>query len=373
MKLRMCHSVQSRKRMVEKTLGISLSSIGEHAISKDINVHCENCIGGVSVPLGIAGPISIGVHNQKKPFYIPLATTEGALVASVQRGCKAIQESGGVTVVYEEKGVTRGPVFFTGSLKRSNDFKNWILNNETKLKKTAEKTSQHLQYKGVAIQIASPYVFLRFSYDTDLAMGMNMVTIATQAICKYVSEKTGNSCVSLAGNYDIDKKPAWINSLFGRGLSVWAESRIASKTVKNILKTTPRKLYDVWHAKCMIGSAVSGSLGFNAHFANIVAAFYIATGQDPAHTVEGSLGITTIALQEDNSLTCSVHLPAVMLGIVGGGTQIPAQKEALSIIGASDREELACVLAGAVLAGELSLLASLAEGSLAFAHTTLGR
>jgi hydroxymethylglutaryl-CoA reductase (NADPH) len=204
-------------------------------------------------------------------------------------------------------------------------------------------------------------------------MGMNMATIATDKIAELIEEEVGVKCISVAGNFDIDKKPAWINFINNRGFKVWAEVIVSKQTVKSVLKTTPEGIFEVWLAKCMLGSAMSGSLGFNAHYANIVAAFFAATGQDIAHTVEGSMGITTAKVLKNGDLYFSVYLPAVMLGTVGGGTNLATQKEAISITGAKKSAELAEVLGGAVLAGELSLLSSLEEGSLAKAHQKLGR
>ena len=155
-----------------------------------------------------------------------------------------------------------------------------------------------------------------------------------------------------------------------------AEVLVPKAIVSSVLKTTPYKIEEVWKAKCMIGSALSGSLGFNAHFANVIAALFIATGQDPAHVVEGSNGITTIEVTKNGDLYCSVYLPSLMVGTVGGGTGLSTQKEGLSIMSVSGTgkvEEFAGIVAGAVLAGEISLLASLAEGSLARAHQKLVR
>ncbi|KKP36380.1 MAG: 3-hydroxy-3-methylglutaryl Coenzyme A reductase, partial [Candidatus Roizmanbacteria bacterium GW2011_GWA2_32_13] len=197
--------------------------------------------------------------------------------------------------------------------------------------------------------------------------------IATDSINRLIETKTKIKCLSVSGNFCIDKKPAWLNFISGRGKRVWAEVILKKEVVKEVLKTTPESFFEVWLAKCMIGSAMSGSLGFNAHFANIVAAFFASTGQDLAHAVEGSMGVTTSKVLKNGDLYVSVYLPAVMVGTVGGGTKLKTKQEALSIIGAKNSIELAEVLGGAVLAGEISLLASLAEGSLAETHEKLGR
>ncbi|HEX8931760.1 MAG TPA: 3-hydroxy-3-methylglutaryl-CoA reductase, partial [Patescibacteria group bacterium] len=246
---------------------------------------------------------------------------------------------------------------------------------ESLLKKTAESTSKHLRLTKIMVRSLANYVFVRFSFDTQDAMGMNMVTIATQKMTQLIEEETGIECLSVAGNFDIDKKPAWLNFIENKGIKAWAEIVIPEKVVQDSLKTTPEKIFDVWLSKCMIGSAMSGALGFNAHFANIIAALFIATGQDPAHVVEGSMGITTAKVLKNGDLYFSIYLPALMLGTVGGGTNLATQKEALTILGIENNkvEKLAEIVAGTVLAGELSLIASLSEGSLAKAHQELGR
>ncbi len=392
MQLRDYKAAKDRREAIEKELHLELLHIGQFSFSEEqvANKNIENLIGAAQIPMGIAGPLRImsssrkrgskipdQVGNDKKEnIYLPLATTEGALVASVSRGCKAIAEAGGANVYAYKVGTTRGPVFFTGSIEKSKRLYDWIKKNENLLKKTAESTSSHLKYKKAMIRSMADYVFVRFSFDTGDAMGMNMVTIATEKMAALIEQKTGTTCLSVAGNFDIDKKPSWLNFINNRGHKAWAEIVFPRKVVVTVLKTTPDKLYDVWYAKCMLGSAMSGSLGFNAHFANIIAAIFLATGQDAAHVVEGSHGITTMRLLKNEDLYVSVYLPALMVGTVGGGTGLPTQREALEILGIKGEgkvEQFAEIIAGAVLAGEISLLASLSAGTLGTAHERLGR
>lgn len=367
-------TTKERQEFLEKKLKIKLNFIKKPDVDEKDNIHCENLIGQTTLPLGVAGPLKIKDLRLKiKSYYLPLATTEGALVASVNRGCKAISLSGGATTAVDLVGTTRGPVFETSGIQESLNFKNWLEENFPLLKKEAEKTSSHLKLLKLETKTNGRYVFVRFYFDTGEAMGMNMATIATEAIIKFINLKTRINCLSITGNFCVDKKPSWLNFNSGRGRRVWAEVILKEKIVKEVLKTTIKDLYDLWLAKNMIGSAMSGSIGFNAHYANIIAAFFAATGQDLAHVVEGSLGMTIMKILNNNKLYISVYLPNLMIGMVGGGTKLKIKKEALSIIGAKNSSELAQVLAAAVLAGEISLLASLAEGSLARAHKRLGR
>jgi len=372
MNLHHLKSISQRRDFLQKKLGCNLSHIQAALVEEqENNIHCENLIGAVSLPLGIAGPLKI--NGRLKEYYIPLATTEGALVASVNRGCKAIFYSQGVEVLVKKVGATRGPVFTVHSLAQGKQFCRWLEKNLVRLDKEAKKTSSHLSLKEVRTQILADQVYCRFIYDTQEAMGMNMVTIATEKIVEYIEKITKIKCKSLAGNFDLDKKPAWLNFILGRGYQGWAEVFLEEKIINKVLKTNIKQLYEVWLAKCMLGSAVSGAIGFNSHFANIVAAFFAATGQDLAHTVEGSLGITTANITANHQLHFAVYLPSLMLGRVGGGTKLATQKEALRIISCQTAQELTEVLLGAILAGELSLLASLAQGSLVLAHQKLGR
>ena len=334
--------------------------------------HCENRIGSISIPLGVAGPLHIQGDYARGEYYIPLATTEGALVASVSRGAKATFEKGIVSTI-TKNGVTRGPVLKAKTIGGAAKVEKWIWEHMDELAKKTEETSSHIKLMDLTIKKAGLYIFIRFSFDTDKAMGMNMATIATQNILEYIAKKTNVQIIAVAGNFDIDKKPAWINSIYGRGYSVQAEAIITKISVEKILKTTPIKIYEVWVAKCLIGSAISGSMGFNAHHANIVAAFYAATGQDIAHVVEGSLGMTILQILEDGSLYICVDIPCIMLGTVGGGTKLNTQSEARGLLKSDSPVVLSEVLGGAVLSGELSLLASLSEGTLASAHSKLGR
>jgi len=373
MNLRDFSSVEKRRKAVEKEFGVNLKNIGSFTLEEGAaSAHnCENMIGAAQVPLGIAGPLRLR-SGQARDYYIPLATTEGALVASVNRGCKAITESGGAMVDNYRVGATRGPVFRVNSIAESTLLATFLVKHFKELKSVAEKTSHHLTLKKIMTRGVGKYRFVRFVFDTQDAMGMNMATIATDAIVTAIKEKVGVRCVALAGNYDVDKKPSFLNLIEGRGIKVWAEVTLLSKVLRNVLKTDAKKMYETWLAKCMIGSAMSGSMGYNGHYANIVAALFLATGQDLGHVVEGSLGITSAEIQGED-LYISVYLPDLMVGIVGGGTGLATQKEAMSLLGVKNSQAFAEIVGSAVLAGEISLLASLSEGTLAQAHKQLAR
>lgn len=386
MNLRNFPSIKARREALEKETQVSLVNIGASSTDEATAAthNCENMIGAVSVPVGIAGPLPIKHINSDKisKYYIPLATTEGALVASVNRGCKAITQSGGATVDSYRVGTTRGPVFAVDNLAHGDKLNIFLEEQLPKLQEIAKTTSGHLTLKRVFSRGLGQYRFVRFVFDTQDAMGMNMATIATQALAEHIERATKARCIAVAGNYDVDKKPAYLNAIEGRGTKIWAEVSLTAEVLKTVLKTTAPAIYEVWLAKCLIGSAMAGSMGFNAHYANVAAAIFLATGQDPAHVVEASLGITT-ARVEGSGLYLSIYLPDLMVGTVGGGTGLATQHEALSLLGVAggpsaggggkNAQKLAEIIGAAVLAGEVSLLASLAQGSLAGAHNRLAR
>lgn len=368
-------TAQNRRKFLENQLDLQLEQIGQFTFSEEkvSGRNIENLIGAVQIPVGIAGPVKL---KTEEPFLIPLATTEGALVASVSRGCKAILLSDGAEVETTNVGVTRGPVFKTEGTKHTQQIKNWISQNFDQLSQATEQTSSHLKLLKIESESTGRNLYVRFSFDSSDAMGMNMATIATEKATQLIEQETQAICISLAGNYDIDKKPAWLNFISGRGRRIWADVTLKKEVIEKVLKTTPEKMNEVVYRKCNIGSAMAGSLGFNAHFANVLAALFIATGQDIAHVVEGSLGMTTSEILPSGDLYFSIYLPSILIGTVGGGTHLPAQKECLSIMGLNsegDMVKFAQVVGTSVLAGEISLIASQAEGSLARAHKKHGR
>lgn len=361
----------------------SLLNIKNTFLSKESVVgNCENFIGAIQVPLGIAGPLKILLQDSKKPsiketLNVPLATTEGALIASVNRGFKATYSSSGIKTYIENIGVTRGPLFKTKNINEARKVVSYTKNNLPGLKDISEKESKHIKLLKIDNQIIGKNLWLRYYFDTSEAMGMNMVTFATDKITSQIEKDLHIKCTSLSGNFCSDKKPSWSNFILGRGKKVWAEAIIKKEIVKSVLKTESGKIVEIVRQKSQLGSIITGSLGFNAHFANIIAALFLATGQDLGHISECSMGITEAEVEKNGDLYFSIYLPDVMVGTVGGGTSLPTQKEALGILNVNnklgDSNILAQIVAASVLAGELSLSAALASGDLAKAHKEFGR
>ncbi len=371
-----------RHRALERLSGRPLPHLAHHGLDPArVAKNCENLVGALQVPMGVVGPLRLHGEDGEDRVWVPLATTEGALVASANRGCSAVSQAGGAMVRVEDVGMTRAPVFRTGGVRETERFLRWVEEHEERIRSVAEATSEHLRLLDIRPQSMGTTVLLRFRFSTGDAMGMNMVTLACDRVVRDLVEPcTGVPCVALSGNYCVDKKPAAVNAIEGRGKRVWAEVTLDADLLDR-LHTNATALAEVNYRKNLLGSVAAGSMGFNAHFANIVAAFFIATGQDPAHVVGGSTGVTCIEPRAGGAAYVSVYLPTVQVGVVGGGTELDTQREALELIGARcdparpgrGARRVAEVLGAAVLAGELSLLSALASSDLARAHAHLAR
>ncbi|KAI4882884.1 hypothetical protein NFI96_013107 [Prochilodus magdalenae] len=356
----------------------------DYDYSKVIGTNCENVIGYVPVPVGVAGPLLL----DGKEFYIPMATTEGCLVASTNRGCRAIALSGGATACVLADGMTRGPVVQLPSACRAAEVKSWLESSEgfSTIKQAFDHTSRFARLDRVQVCLAGRNLYIRFQSQTGDAMGMNMLSKGTeQALCRLREQFADLRVLAVSGNYCTDKKPAAINWIHGRGKSTVCEATIPAKVVREVLKTSTATLVELNISKNLVGSAMAGSIGgFNAQAANIVAAIYIACGQDPGQTVGSSNCITLMeaAGSDGEDLCISCTMPSIELGTVGGGTNLPPQQACLQMLGVQgasvdcpgeNARTMAQVVCAAVMAGELSLMAALAAGHLVKSHMTLNR
>ncbi len=375
-------STKERQEFLEKKLKIDLSYIKNFVFDekKAKKANIENLIGKIEVPLGLAGPLKIKGDFAKGNYFLPLATTEGALVASINRGAKAITLSGGAKVKIIKEGTTRSPCFDCQSLENAILVSRFCQKQKKEIKKVAEKTDPYLKFKDLQVFLLGKILYLRLIFETFDAMGMNMATIAAKEVSKFLEKKFKFlKEISLSSNLCTDKKPSFLNLLFGRGKSVLAECTFKKKVLKEVLKVGTKEIFDVWLKKNILGSALAGSLGFNAHFANIISAIFLATGQDLGHIVEGSLGLTFGEIQKNGDFYFCIFLPCLMVGTVGGGTHLETQKTALKILRVAggkkgkNAKKFGEIITGAVMAGEISLLASLAEKSLAESHLKLNR
>ena len=368
--------VDERREAVEKFTGTNLEYISKFCFDSEIaSKNIENMIGATQVPLGFAGPVLIRGDHAAGEFIVPLATTEGALIASIMRGMSVINDGGGARVKVFQDGMTRAPVFRTDGVDHCVRVTEWIDANFDLLSSVTAKTTSHGKLASIESFPAGRNLFTRFTFATGDAMGMNMATIATEAACKVIEEQTGAVMVSVSGNMCSDKKAAAINMIKGRGKSVIAEALIPKDIVEKRLRASTESIVETHVRKNLVGSSLSLTIGANAHAANMIAALYIATGQDPAQVVSGSMTTTTCE-NINGDLYIAVRMPAVEVGTVGGGTRLPSQSEALSMIGClgeGKAKKLAEIVAVTVLAGELSTISAQAAGHLGKAHQELGR
>ncbi|OXC66092.1 hydroxymethylglutaryl-CoA reductase (NADPH) [Cryptococcus neoformans] len=375
--VRIRRAVISRSSLT-KSLETSLLPMADYDYKQVIGACCENVIGYLPLPVGIAGPLNI----DGQLLHIPMATTEGTLVASTSRGCKALNAGGGVTTVLTHDAMTRGPAIDFPNIVQAAQARLWIDSPEgyATLKAAFESTSRFAKLQTLECALAGRTLYVRFATQTGDAMGMNMISKGVEKALEVLRNHFPDMHVlALSGNYCTDKKPAAINWIEGRGKSVVAEAVVPGHVVKTVLKTTVKDLCNLNIKKNLIGSAMAGSIGgFNAHAANILTAMYLACGQDPAQNVESSNCMTLMEpINDGEDLLISCSMPSVEVGTVGGGTILSPQRAMLDMLGVAgahatspgaNAQRLARIIVAAVMAGELSLMSALAAGHLIQAH-----
>ncbi|WP_375751749.1 hydroxymethylglutaryl-CoA reductase [Vibrio sp. HN007] len=337
----------------------------------------EHFIGTVKLPVGLAGPLRVNGLFAKDDYLVPLATTEAALVASYNRGAQLLTAAGGVSAMLLNEGVTRTPGFAFYDLIHAGQFVAWAVTQYDRFKQLAEATTSHGKLIDINVNIEGNHVYLVFEYLTGDASGQNMVTIATNAVFEFILANTPvePEYAFLDGNLSGDKKANSQTLRSVRGKKVTAEAHISAELVQKYLHTTPEKMQQ-FGQMTTVGGTLSGTIGINAHYANALAAFYIACGQDAACVSESAVGVTRMEVNRDGGLYASVTLPNLMIGTVGGGTGLPSQKACLDIMGLHGNgksQALAEVCAALCLAGELSIVGAFCAGHFARAHHKLAR
>lgn len=381
-------AVRIRRSVVSKKLSTATDLVDlpcdHYNYSDVVGACCENVIGYMPVPVGVAGPLLLDGEN----YHVPMATTEGCLVASTNRGCRALMLSGGVRSSVFGDGMTRGPVVRFPSALLASNTKQWLEEekNFMEIKEVFDSTSRFARLQSVKGVIAGRLLFIRFVASTGDAMGMNMVSKGTEKALSCLQRHFPTlEVLSLSGNVCTDKKATAINWIEGRGKSVVCEAIVPGHVVQKVLKTTVSALTELNVNKNLVGSAMAGATGgFNAHAANIVTAIFIATGQDAAQCVSSSNCITLLEpcgpTKDDLYISCT--MPSLEVGTVGGGTILGPQAACLKMLGVrgpnksepgKNSTKLAQIVCGTVLAGELSLLSALASGDLVKSHLTLNR
>ncbi len=367
-----------RRAFVKKQTDFELEHVGHYSGSPSVyNGNAEHFMGVAQVPIGLAGPILINGEHAQGDFYIPLATTEGTLVASYNRGMKLTRLAGGITTHVIDDSMNRAPVFVFDDAGRARDFGLWIDANFDKLKELVEATTSRGKLISIQQFAASKIRWLRFNYTCGDAAGQNMVTKATRAATQWIlSQKSeGLEWFSLAGNLDTDKKHSYINYLHTRGKRVVAEITIPNQILADNFRTDASTLH--YQRKISnVGAIMGGSVNNGAHAANGLTAMFIATGQDVANIAESSAAIVHAEETKNGDYYFSVTIPSLIIATFGGGTGLPTQRECLEMLdcyGANRVHKLAEIMAAVVLAGDLSLSAAVMTDEWVSSHERLGR
>jgi hydroxymethylglutaryl-CoA reductase (NADPH) len=379
-----------RKRFLEKKFGITLKHIGSSTIDFNdaVNRNIESSIGAAQVPLGYAGDIKVNGDSANGSYPVLLATTVGRLVAGISRGISVVNRAGGVNTIVVRDGMARDVLVRASDARHSSKLAHWIEGSEGRefIGKAFAESTTYGALIDVKPFVAGRDVHLRFRATTGAAMGMNMVTISAKStvdkLVQHAEDKLGLhiDILSESGNMCSDKKPAYIDFIEGRGVSVTADIVVPGQLIEESFRVRPEIIVELNKVKNLTGSALAGSHGFNAHVANTLAAMYIAHGQDAAQIVEGTMAITDAAMVGDD-LYVSLLMPSIEVGTYGGGTARETQKEALSLMGlygsgdaeGKTRLAFAEVVAATCLTGELNLLAAEAGMDLAKSHSKIKR
>ncbi|MBF8262860.1 MAG: 3-hydroxy-3-methylglutaryl CoA reductase [Parachlamydiales bacterium] len=347
------------------------------ALKADYQKNIENFIGTVKVPVGLIGPLRVnGIHAQGD-YYIPLATSESALVASYHRGSLLISEAGGCSCALLSEGVCRAPGFIFKTLADAGLFVKWCIDHFEHFKEAAHSTTNHGQLRNLKVNIDGNHVYLIFEYTTGDASGQNMVTFATEAVIQFILIHSPIKPVHhfIEANLSGDKKASTQSFHSVRGKKVTAEIRIPRPLIEKFLHTTPELMVQYWNISA-VGGVLSGCIGTQGHYANGLAALYLACGQDVACVAESAIGVTRIELTDEDELYASVTLPNIMVGTVGGGTKLPSQQSCLKImglLGTGKARSFAEVCAALALAGELSIQGAICAHHFSRAHRRLAR
>lgn len=344
---------------------------------EELKGNIENFIGMAQIPIGLTGPILVNGTEANGDYYIPLATTEGALVASYNRGMKACRMSGGITSVCLIEGVQRSPFFKFKNIVEVGKFVRFVHQNMEVFREIVSKTSRYAQLVDISSNAEGNSIILTFEYTTGDAAGQNMVTICTNQICQYILKNFQYQPTEwyIESNYSGDKKATALSFSNVRGKKVVSEVIIPKTVVEEVLKSTPQKIAKYWQSSTL-AVIQSGAIGAQGHIANGLTAMFIACGQDVACISESSIGLTRMEVNEEGDLYVSLTIPSLIVGTVGGGTGLPTQKECLSIMGcfgvgnARKFAEICCAVA---LAGEISIASAMSADHFTSAHEKLGR
>jgi hydroxymethylglutaryl-CoA reductase (NADPH) len=366
-----------RQKLIEQTTGVKLRHLTEYSFDPHIaRGNCENFTGVAQVPMGFAGPLQVHGEHAEGEFLIPLATSEGTLVASYNRGMKVLNLSGGVKVTVLADAMQRAPVFVFRDARACRDFVNWIGVNLPDIRREAEATSSVAKLLHIDPYLANKFVYLRFNFSTGDAAGQNMVGRATYAACCWILDHyQGITNFYLESNFATDKKGSHVNIMRNRGKRVTAEATIARDVMIRHLRAEPEQLVH-HYGVANVGAFLSGANNNGAQSANAIAAMFIATGQDVANVAESSAGIIYCELTPERDLYISLTIPSLIVATHGGGTGLATQRECLEILdcyGTGKVYRFAEIVAAVALAGDVSLAGAISSSDWVSSHEKYGR
>jgi hydroxymethylglutaryl-CoA reductase (NADPH) len=369
--------IERRRAMARERSGVELKHVAHHSFDPHLTAgNCENFIGVAQVPVGLAGPLLIDGEHARGEFLIPLATSEGTLVASYSRGMKVLNLCGGVRTTIIADAMQRAPVFVFNDARASRDFVRWIEENTAHIRREAEATSSVARLQHVESYVASKFVYLRFNFSTGDAAGQNMVGRATFAACNWILEHaSGITHFYLESNFATDKKASQVNMMRTRGKRATAEAVVTRDVLRSHLRVEPEQLAH-HYGLATVGAFLSGANNNGAQSANGITAMFIATGQDVANVAESSAGILYSEMTPSGDLYVSITIPSLIVATYGGGTGLPTQRECLEILGCYGKgkvNRLAEIVVGVALAGEISLGAAISSSDWVSSHEQYGR
>ena len=366
-----------RAQFLRERTGVTLNHVCRQSFEPGILPgNIENFLGVAQVPIGLAGPLRITGEHAQGDFYIPLATTEGTLVASYSRGMRVLTECGGVTTTVVKRSMQRAPVFMFGNALEARNFGEWLVQNFDGVRQAAEATTRSGKLVEIEQYPLANLLYLRFNYTTGDAAGQNMTGKATYAACEWIREAhPSHPTYMLSGSIDTDKKHSAMNTLRTRGRRVVAEAVIRNEVLERIMRVDTRTLFRARQVS-NAGSLMAGAAYNGPHAANGITAMFIATGQDVANVAESHAGITYAQLLDNGDYYWSITLTSLIVATYGGGTGLPTQRECLELLGCYGQgkaDKLAEIVAGVVLAGDISLGSAVLAGDWVTSHEQMGR
>jgi hydroxymethylglutaryl-CoA reductase (NADPH) len=369
-------SVALRREWLQCRTGANLSHVGAFSISSnEMKGNIENPVGAVQIPLGIAGPLLVNGLHARGPFYVPLATTEGALVRSYERGMALLSRAGGVDARVHVDENCVAPTFFFQDVVAAYAFMSRLQVHFGEIRSEAEATTTHGKLLRLEPQVEGRNVVVRFHYHTGDAHGMNMIVKATDRACSWIAGHLGPAGYHIFSGFESEKRASGGLLTAGKGKKVTAGALLPDDLLKLYLRATPAQFVTLWH-HTVLGHMQAHSVGYNGHFANGLAAIFIACGQDVGNLANGAVGITNFEATPGGDLYASVTLPSLTVATVGGGTGTGTARECLAILGCAGparAPKLAEIVAATLLAGELSFGAAVINGELVAAHEFYGR